>query len=196
MRTGKVAKTVFRPIPAGIRGAFQAVLLCGSLLCALLFVGASQPAPALADAGGPLFMAVFLDVAVFSWGEFWAVLVEWLYLRLWIKDISTGRALWWSLLINTVSTLLGTLLLLALLPLFPEMLSDRPDMHETSLHMWLTLGMLLSWMLSVVAERAMLGRLARKRDVILLHSWRHCMLFNAISYTGLVVMLVWLLYNM
>lgn len=157
-------------------------------------VSVASASPARADAAGPLFIAVFLDVALFSWGECLAVLVEWIYLRIWIKGLSTGRALWWSVLINALSSVLGMLLLLALLPLFPEMLADRPDMHETSLHMWLTLGLALSWLLSVVTERMLLEWLARRRELPLRNSWRHCMAFNALSYAGLVALAVWLLY--
>ncbi|WP_022660756.1 hypothetical protein [Paucidesulfovibrio longus] len=167
---------------------------CGFCLGGLLAWAAVAAPPACADAGGPLLTAVFLDAALFSWGEFAAVLVEWIYLRIWIKGISTGRALWWSVLINSLSALLGMLLLLALLPLFPEMLSDRPDMHETSLHMWLTLGLVLSWLVSVGSERWLLGLLARRRGLALRHPWRNSMCFNALSYVGLSGMAVWLLY--
>ncbi|SKA74527.1 hypothetical protein SAMN02745704_00686 [Paucidesulfovibrio gracilis DSM 16080] len=153
-----------------------------------------------ADAGGPLLTAVFLDLTVFILGQCWAVITEWGYLAAWLRKrsgrdgVSIGRALWWSLLLNWTSALLGALVLGAMLPLFPDMLMDRPDMPETSLHCWLTVGFLVSFVATVAAERYLLGLLARRLGLALERVWRHVVCFNLISYAGLVGLTVWLLY--
>lgn len=171
----------------------------------------AAPSLASADGGGPLLLII--NGYLFTAGQAWILLVEFLYLiRVW-PALGKGLVFKWTLYANLASTLLGALLLPLLWAAVFGLLASLPPVADTELgglfwatgtwilgdhspYPWLAMtasGVLfvVTYFVTVQVEFRLLGRLAGGQEpVVAPISIKQCYLLNLVSYSGLVVLFV------
>lgn len=177
----------------------------------LLFSAALVPALAYADGGGPLLLII--NFFLFSVGQFWILLAEYLYLqRIWPKQ-KKMLVFTWTFFANLISTLLGALLLPFLWAAVFGILASIPGISDSALakvfwamgtwiigdntpYPWLTytfcgILFILTYFLTVFIEYKLLQSFTKQQIVnITPITLRHCFMLNLISYCGLVVLFI------
>jgi heme exporter protein D len=167
------------------------------------------PAIAYADGGGPLLLII--NFYLFTVGQVWILLAEFLYLiRVW-PGLKKALVFKWTLFANLASTALGAFLLPFLWAAVFGLLASIPGVSESDLggvfwatgtwilgdhspYPWLAMtvsGVLfvLTYFVTVLVEYRLLKRFTKNQEAgVAQISIKQCYLLNLISYSGLVVL--------
>lgn len=145
------------------------------------------PSACLADAGGPVLYMTFSSLLAFGLGEAWAVLVEFVWLRAIFREVGTWRVLWWTVLVNTASTLVGCVIVLLLMPLHLKFFGVG-ELTRVWMAVWFALALIPAYLATIWVEMRILLHLTDTRVVIFFDSLLRAVLgMNAISFTGLAL---------
>lgn len=161
-----------------------------------------------ADAGAPLLLLI--NVQLFTLGQIWIILSEFLYLIFVLNTIFKKTIFGWVLLFNIISTLIGAFLFPLLLGLFGMLgfikpLEDKPYgkiipafftwiMGDKSPYLSLAVSMtiiyfIISYFITVWIEYTIICRLINRKEIDKpLNLLMHVFIFNAISYLGLILL--------
>jgi len=167
------------------------------------------PAISYADGGGPLLLII--NVYLFTVGQVWIQLAEFLYLiRVW-PDLKKALVFKWMFFANLASTALGALLLPFLWAAVFALLASIPGLSDSNLggvfwatgtwilgdnspYPWLAMtvsGVLfvVTYFVTVLVEYRLLKRFTISQGAeVTPISIKQCYLVNLISYCGLVVL--------
>ena len=167
------------------------------------------PAIAYADGGGPLLLIV--NFYLFSVGQVWILVAEFLYLKRVWPSLKKALVFKWIFLANLASTVLGAFLLPFLWAAVFGLLASIPGVSERDLggvfwatgtwilgdhspYPWLAMtvsGVLfvLTYFVTVIVEYRLLNRFAKNQEAgVASISINQCYMLNIISYSGLVVL--------
>jgi hypothetical protein len=140
-------------------------------------------APVYADGPEPAFF-VYVGVGAFCIAQAWIVTSEFIYLVFLFKGLSKFRILWWAVLINLVSAVVG------IVPLIVFMLIGESGKN---LFGRLAIFIGVTYPITVVVESRLLYHLSRgSSDRRMRNLVAHSFGFNAVSYSGLLLLLAWL----
>ena len=159
------------------RTLFRRIALFGTLL--------ALAAPVYADGPEPAFF-VYMGIGVFCVVQVWVVTSEFIYLSFLFKGLSKLRVLWWAILINLGSSIVG---IIPQIIYFQILLSD---VNIQNIFVSLAVFVVITYPITVVVEGWFLYLLAkgsceRTMRNLVVHSFG----FNAVSYSGLLLLLAW-----
>lgn len=167
------------------------------------------PAIAYADGGGPLLLLI--NFYLFTIGQGWILLSEFLYLiRVW-PNLKKALVFKWTLFANLASTALGALLLPFLWAAIFGLIASIPGLSDSNLggvfwatgtwilgdnspYPWLAMtvsGVLfvVTYFVTVLVEYRLLKRFTYSQGAeVAPISIKQCYLLNLISYSGLVAL--------
>lgn len=149
---------------------------------ALLGVLLLYAAPVYADGPEPAFF-LYLGVGVFCVIQVWIVASEFIYLAFLFKGLPKLRVLWWTVLINLGSALVGIVPLIVFQLSFSTRENSNPFVN-------LAILVGVTYPITVVIEGRFIYLLSRNSYTrpfknLLAHSFG----FNAVSYSGLLLLL-------
>jgi hypothetical protein len=149
-------------------------------VAAVLF---SVSLPVLADGPSALLFAYF-GGGIFVITQFWIVVSEFTYIAFLLRGIGKVKLLWWTVLINMASALVG--IIPTILFYFFLLVEDTVPYKR------LMIFVLVTYPLSVVVEGWLLYLLARHiKKLEMRYFIKHSFGFNAVSYAGLLGFLAW-----
>ena len=153
---------------------------------ALLGILLLYAAPVYADGPEPAFF-VYLGIGIFCVVQVWVVTSEFIYLTFLFKALSKLRVLWWTVLINLGSSVVG---IIPQIIYFQILLVGE---QVQNIFVSFALFVVITYPITVVVEGWLLYLLARRscnrrmRNLV-----AHSFGFNAVSYSGLLLLLAWL----
>ncbi len=145
------------------------------------------PSVCLADAGGPVLFLALSSVWAFSLGEILAVVVEFLWLAALFKDVGRARVLWWAVVMNFASTVVGCAIVMLLMPLHFKFFGVG-ELTRVWMAVWFALSLIPAYIVTVWIEMRILTYLTRNRVVLFFDNLLRAVLYmNAVSFTGLAL---------
>ena len=142
------------------------------------------PAPAFADGPSVAFL-VFFGFVNFLAVQLWIVASEFTYLACLLKGISKTVVLWWTILINVASSIVGIIPFTAFYFLLALGNVSNSFAYDVAF-------LAITYPISVVVEGWLLYHLSKRRsDMSIRYLMKHSWGFNAVSYVGLLAVLIW-----
>ena len=141
-------------------------------------------APVYADAPAPAFF-VYLGLGIFCIVQVWVVTSEFIYLALLFRGLPKLRVLWWTVVINLGSSIVG---------IIPQIIYFQVVAWGGKYILFsISVFVVITYPITVVVEGWLLYLLARhSTNRKMLNLIAHSFGFNAISYGGLLLLLAWL----